>query len=1556
MVGWGPGGARKAGRVAGALVLALLVSVLTLAGSASALPSNCQQVSFTVTCTFSFTGAEQSFVVPSGVTEVSVAAVGAQGATHPYEGAGGVGGTASADVAVTPGSTLYVEVGGSGNGDSTQSAGGWNGGGGGGTNAYCCGGNGNGGGGASDVRTVSCALDCAAGGDADSLASRLVVAGGGGGGGNPNDGASGPGDGGAAGSAGGLGEDGGGSAGGGAGGGGATATEGGAGGAGGSGDLANGAGGGSGALGVGGAGGNGFDFGGSGGGGGGGYYGGGGAGSGAEATDGPSTTVGAGGGGGGGSSYAPGGTTGVASDGTPASVTLTFDTPTAPTITSVDHATFGVGEESTFTATAVGLPTPTLSETGALPNGLSFTDNGDGTATLSGTPAASSAGTYPLTIGASDGVLPNASQSFTLTVGSGLHVATVSPLSGVAGTNVTITGTGLDTVTEVDFTGAAAPATIVSTTATKLVVGVPSDATTGQIVLKNDIGQAKTPSNFKPIPKIASLSAYDGAPNNEISIDGTNLAGASAVTFGTAPATTVSVTATEIVAHVPATGFSSGKVSVTSPGGTGSSSQPFAITKITGFSPTAAVSGTTVTIAGQGLASTTSVDFVNHSAATMVGTPTATSVKVVVPDDAAVGDIFVNTSNTPSDSVTSPTAFKPLPSIAQLDPPDGEIGTTVHITGANFVNVGAVKFGTLDGTNVSVVSANEVDADVPLGFAGGSVSVQTLAGTVVSKAKFTLSRVTGFSPAAAASGSTITITGQGLGDVSLVDFTGHAGVVPASTSGTSVKVVVPADAIPGRLTLHTPATDPGGFLTTTPLKVIPAITNVTPLDGAAGTAVTITGSGFFTDAATTVKFGTIVQPAFTVHSTGEIDTTIPAGFTSGKITVTTPGGGTAVSTMAVTITKVTGFSPVKATDGSTVTVTGQGLASTNEVDFTGLLGAQVPATIVSATPTAVKVTVPQSFLTPVLAGPITIHTPNAAITTTQSFAPLPTIAPLTATRASLPLSISGSGFKPTGVAPTVTLGTASVLVLFASDGAALVILPPNAISGTITVTTPEGSATAKLLVPPTISSGPSPGEGAAGTQVTLSGLTFTGTTKVTFSNNVSVPFTLTPGLTQTLTFNVPTGAVSGPITVTNAGGSTTSSAFTVNPRITSFTPVSGAVGATITVNGTGFGGADLVTFGGGATAVPTNVTATSLKVVVPQGISAGALVVHTAAGDSPASSASFSPTLTISSFSPAGGAVGSSVVIHGAGFSAATVADVKFGSTSVGGHGHFTVASPTEIDTTVPAEVTDGAITVVRTVAPNLVSAASFSILSVSGLSASSVHVGDSLTITGAHLAAVSKVTFGGSVDATPTAVTDTSVTVTVPDGVSTGTLTVKSDTFGTVTTPSVTILPPQLEEGNLGVDNESSGSVLSIYGAGLVGATAVTIGGVDVTADITGDIPDEIDLRIPPGNAGGDVVVTTDEGTSGETVTLFAHSNGLGQTYYDGLPLSSFYESEALAASFVWGETSWSAITCGSEDAIQASDGTNYATWVYGSGPLQGFVVFAATPTCPTTSDSPWN
>jgi hypothetical protein len=183
------------------LVAAAGLSVVagTVPGPAGATPApTCNGTTCTVT--FDYTGGVQTWTVPAAVTSATFDVDGAAGGSLAavgllVGGAGGKGGHVQATVALTPGDTLNLRVGGQGE-DGLLSpkpfsgtltvAGGFNGG---GTNSFTCPSNcvfalGGAGGGASDVRTAG-----------DGLADRLLVAGGGGGagiGGDPGQ----PGDGG----------------------------------------------------------------------------------------------------------------------------------------------------------------------------------------------------------------------------------------------------------------------------------------------------------------------------------------------------------------------------------------------------------------------------------------------------------------------------------------------------------------------------------------------------------------------------------------------------------------------------------------------------------------------------------------------------------------------------------------------------------------------------------------------------------------------------------------------------------------------------------------------------------------------------------------------------------------------------------------------------------------------------------------------------------------------------------------------------------------------------------------------------------------------------------------------------------------------------------------------------------------------------------------------------------------------------------------------------------------------------------------------------------------
>ena len=91
------------------------------------------------------------------------------------------------------------------------------------------------------------------------------------------------------------------------------------------------------------------------------------------------------------------------------STTLYVDQP--PTITSATTTGFTVGVPGHFTVTTGGFPAAALNETGALPAGVTFTDNGDGTATLGGMPAAGTGGSYTFTITASNGAAPDTTRT-----------------------------------------------------------------------------------------------------------------------------------------------------------------------------------------------------------------------------------------------------------------------------------------------------------------------------------------------------------------------------------------------------------------------------------------------------------------------------------------------------------------------------------------------------------------------------------------------------------------------------------------------------------------------------------------------------------------------------------------------------------------------------------------------------------------------------------------------------------------------------------------------------------------------------------------------------------------------------------------------------------------------------------------------------------------------------------------------------------------------------------------------------------------------------------------
>ena len=110
-----------------------------------------------------------------------------------------------------------------------------------------------------------------------------------------------------------------------------------------------------------------------------------------------------------------------------------------------------------------------------------------------------------------------------------------------------------------------------------------------------------------------------------------------------------------------------------------------------------------------------------------------------------------------------------------------------------------------------------------------------------------------------------------------------------------IRVKVPNGALTGPVTVHTPA---GDATSADPLTVKPTIKSFSPTSGPVGTVVTIRGSAF--TGATKVLFHGTKATSFTVRY-GTIKATVPAGATTGPITVVTPSG-KAKSTTDFTVT------------------------------------------------------------------------------------------------------------------------------------------------------------------------------------------------------------------------------------------------------------------------------------------------------------------------------------------------------------------------------------------------------------------------------------------------------------------------------------------------------------------------------------------------------------------------------------------------------------------------------------------------------------------------------
>jgi hypothetical protein len=474
-------------------------------------------------------------------------------------------------------------------------------------------------------------------------------------------------------------------------------------------------------------------------------------------------------------------------------------------------------------------------------------------------------------------------------------ITSVSPISGSAGTSVTITGTNFGTTqgtSTVTFNGVAAAPT--SWTPTQINVPVPSGATIGCLI----VTVSGLSSNCVPfgaggaVPIISSLSPTSGSVGTSVTIAGANFGstqGSSTIKFNGTTATPTSWNSGSIVAPVP-TGATTGPIVVTV-SNVASNGANFTVSGpgITSLWPSSGPVDTQVTITGANFGSSQGASTVSFNGALAAATSwSSTSIVVRVPPTASSGNVVVTVGGVSSNG--APFVVLSVPTITSLSPMDGPVGTSVTITGAGFGSVqgtSTLKFNGVVATPASW-SARSISTVVPSGATTGNVVVTISGGSVSNPVPFivgSIPNITNVNPSSGSVGASVTITGTNFGGAqgaSLVTFNGVV-ATPTSWSATSIAVTVPSGATTGCVVVVV-----GGLASNcSPFGVGtgPAIFSINPTFGPVGTPVTITGANFgSTQGSSTVKFKGIAGSPTTWNST-QIVVPVPAGATSGSVVV-----------------------------------------------------------------------------------------------------------------------------------------------------------------------------------------------------------------------------------------------------------------------------------------------------------------------------------------------------------------------------------------------------------------------------------------------------------------------------------------------------------------------------------------------------------------------------------------------------------------------------------------------------------------------------------------------
>ncbi len=381
-----------------------------------------------------------------------------------------------------------------------------------------------------------------------------------------------------------------------------------------------------------------------------------------------------------------------------------------------------------------------------------------------------------------------------------------------------------------------------------------------------------------------------------------------------------------------------------------------------------------------------------------------------------------------------------------------------------------------------------------------------------------------------------------------------------------------------------------------------------------------------------------------------------------------------------------------------------------------------------------------------------------------------------------------------------------------------------------------------------------PTSGIVNAEVHIVGSGFTGATDVRFNGVAATSFNVISD-TEIATL-VPEGATKGPITVVVPDGDIVSADdFRPGaPIIDGFAPSSAAAGAVITIAGSNLRDVKTVRINGVQTPA-TNATDDTVQAIVPNNASSGLVSVVTDATNAASETQITITSPSISDISPHFGAPGSQVTITGANLGSLT--GVQFNGTPGGVVSRAADGSSAVV--TVPPSFTEGPLTLVGSNG-QVVSDDSFGTGPlITAISPTTASVGSTVTITGKYLKNTSLVSFSGMNDigAAFTVVSDTQLSVVVPDAAGSGPITVVSG-GATTSAASITIAG---RVTSFAPEIGPAGTTVTVYGTGFTGATSVRFNGVaSGTIKVLSDT--KVTATVPTAATSGPITVVTSAGT----------------------------------------------------------------------------------------------